>query len=103
MEKYLFASLTHSDYTGCWDPGYQNQRSFSFGGIPVDQELLIRNGFVSVPVEKGFKPTEVYSPNAAIATIASNLATYGFMLDRNAFDALLVAENATKWWKATEK
>lgn len=67
----------------------------------MNEELLIRNGYVAV----GASATEhdSYTVNLGVATIVSNLATYGYTLDRKAFDALTAMKDVTAWWKRVEK
>lgn len=72
----------------------------------MDQDLLIRNGFIEIG---DTAVLETYEPSTEIATILSNLASYGYTLDRNALDALManrirdVKFDLGKWWKAVEK
>ncbi len=66
----------------------------------MNQSILIPNGFVAVPAS-----VKVDSPiGAAVATILSNLASYGYTLDPQSLEGLLGVNIAdlTNWWQEIE-
>ncbi len=65
----------------------------------IHQEILISNGFIEIPHAT---ETHDHPVKADIATVMSNLANYGYTLDRQAFDALFSVENLGSWWKSIE-
>lgn len=69
----------------------------------MDNDLLIRNGFIDLPATAKVALDDAkVSPEAA--TLLSNLATYGYTLDREAAATLLSLDNAAlaTWWEEIE-
>lgn len=68
----------------------------------MDQDLLIRNGFIAVPAVAA--PVE-WSPErvrTSVATVISNLATYGYIVDAQTLKLLFAADDLTRWWGKVE-
>lgn len=65
-------------------------------------DILVRNGFVAVPANHSVE-SSLYAPiDIGVATVISNLASYGYTVDRPAYEALLSASDLKAWWKSTE-
>jgi hypothetical protein len=62
----------------------------------MNQNILVRNGYVAVPTPSGAAPDAV-----ALATILSNFASYGYTVDRTAYEALRSFSHADlmAWWE----
>lgn len=68
----------------------------------LDQDILIRNGFIAVATDHSIE-ANLYAPiQQDVATIISNLATYGYTVDRFGYEALLSATNLGSWWIEAE-
>lgn len=70
----------------------------------IDQDILVRNGFIDIPGEADAARLNRadFQPNAQVATILQNLASYGYTLDASAFAAINDAQGLVAWWKAFE-
>jgi hypothetical protein len=65
----------------------------------VYQEIFIPNGYVSIPDNHGPRTAGIVA-DANVATVLSNLAYYGYTVDRSAFQSLIALDfNAlAEWW-----
>lgn len=66
----------------------------------MKQDILVRNGFIAInaPADEHVS----YRPDAEVATLLSNLASYGYTLDRKALDALIRLKGLGTWWRTVE-
>lgn len=62
----------------------------------MEQEIL-RNRFINIPHVRDFN-----ADPASIGTILSNLASYGYTLDKKAYDSLCSCADLTAWWQEVE-